>query len=318
MKQITILITIILIILELNTNKYIWLGNNIWYIDIFSHFKAHIIFLTLFVSFLIWIYIKLKKINILIYKKISLLFINNINIFLSIILLLIYVFPNVNIINLNYMNNKENNLLYYQNIEGIKEDYKIKEIYKYIKKYNVEYIWVVENTYEFNDFLELHKWNRISWNKKTECSIYSKQKWHAYESKIINTKSWYKICYAKINNIEYYLVHPHPPINKNQFTKWNLFIDELFILKKNLQKSKHKFIFIWDFNDTIFNSKFNSKFNDIYKKNYYSRHTHWFLWIFLKLPIDQVLSNLKNIIFFPLIYNYSDHRPYILKNTNYE
>lgn len=292
---------ILFIFLLYYTNTF----NNIWYIDIFSHFKPQLIILWT-LSILAWFLIALKS---------KYWIIKNLIFLIIIIYFWINTFSNLNWkvpiywMDKNNINYNKENYLFYQNIERQVKIDNIKKIYNDIKNSNSKYVWIVENTTEFNNFLILNWYFRIAWNDNTECAIYSKDKNEKNKWQIIENKSLYPICsFLNNDNINIIIVHPHPPINKYQFIQWNIFNDELLNMINNLNKNNNKFIIIGDFNNTIFNNNFKNKFEKYYIQNYFSWKSHSILWFILKLPIDHVLSNIDNVKFTTVEFNISDHK----------
>lgn len=332
---ISILFTIYFSFLYLTEIKNNFLSN-IWFIDIFSHFSLHIFICISFISFIFLIYI-LNGLNKNIYflknqkdrnsqlvwntkKEIKKDFIQTIFLFTLVILNVFSISYNLKQLNWNIqynnnkfiLNNKNQIKIFYQNIEWRKSNKDIINIYEQIISNSSKYVSVVENSYEFNDFLNSKEWKRISGNNHTECSIYKQKtkkniKKENIKGYIIKTKSGFNICWVQINWKELLVVHPHPPKSKFAFDKWNLFMKELNEIKNDLKFQWKEYIIVWDFNDTIFNSKFKKYFSDSYNKSYYSWHDKSVLGLFLTLPIDHILSN-KKFNFYPLKYTNSDHK----------
>lgn len=202
--------------------------------------------------------------------------------------------------------------MYYNNILRL-EDWREDKILEQIKETNPELISIVEKSYWFEDYLLNNWYIRVWWTRNTECNTYTKEenKEKVEESEVIQTKSNYDICYTKYDWKDIFVVHPHPPKNKEQFLRWRDFMNELSeIILKNKRDYK---IIVWDFNATIYNSHFKNNFEDLYQYSYYTWNSlNKYLSFFVTLPIDHILSN-KEINFFPLEYTNSDHRALLLK-----
>jgi len=280
----------------------VWIGifytfywYKIWYIDIFSHFLLQIIVILSFIFFYSLYHHNTTK-----GFKLYFLFILS---FLS-----FFVFSNVSFTDVKSYTG--NNKIYYNNIFWVKTKENINLIINQIKEKKPELVLIVEKSYEFEDELIKNNWKVIGGNRQTECNAYTKKenlKKIKY-SKIITTKSWFKICNFKYNEKEIYLIHPHSPISKKSFDRQISFFKELSEITKN----KKFFLIIWDFNSTIYNKNFRNYFKEFFNVSYYSWHSsNLFFKLFLTLPIDHAISNLELTIH-PQEYTNSDHRAMII------
>lgn len=232
--------------------------------------------------------------------------------------------------NIKITNKSSTFKMYYQNIYLPKNNKEIESIYKSIEKENPHLVSVVENSYEFNDYL-LNKWyTLLSWNRKTECAVYWNNQYYnwkeiKFEDYIIETQSGYKICNLKIkwNNkkiedLNLFVVHPHPPRNEEYKNKQQLFFKELKWLI-SLEENKNAIV-VWDFNATLSNPVFRNTFKDYFNDNLFVKNTwftkKWYLGKLTTLTIDHILinkdNNKNNFSAIGLDFNFSDHRPLLL------
>jgi len=319
MKKLLTIVLISIIGIDVITYMPLAFLTNIWFIDIFSHFRLQILILLWLVSWILlfpylkyyWEKMKENKLTIS-DRKYS--FVAFFNFIIPIVLILFMSEPlSTTLWNNGKIKNTIWVKIFYQNIQREVDKEDIELIYTQIKESNPEIITVVENSYEFHDYLYEKWWKRISGNKWTECGWYIKSdNEREIVSEIIKTDVNYDICKFIYDNVNIFVVHPHPPMNKWQYDRWKWFFGELVWITDKVLLEDHKLIIVWDFNATIYNSHFRESFNHIYKKSYYSRHSVGLLDFFLTLPIDHVLSNIKNIWFNTLEYTSSDHKGFII------
>lgn len=277
---------------------------DIWFFDILTHSIPYIVFISIFsiIFFSFFIIPKLNKFFIVLYV----LFMLSLSWYLS----YMYYWKHYSTILTNTKNNSIefkidwDNLepfIYYQNIYLPKVKWDIWSIYNNIEKSRAKIIWVVENSYDFHNFLDNKWYIRIAWEKTTECAFYILKENIKEGMKWSIVKAWakYKICLLKNWNEYYLLTHIHPPIWEMQFLQWKNGLEETKKVVDKLRRldPKAKIMLLWDFNASIYNPNFKNIFWDYIKEensmiSWTSKSENNIVkYILPNLAIDHVLTN---------------------------
>ncbi len=262
-------------------------GNYFYLFDLFSHF-----YLQLFVVnciFLIW-YIWLK------------------NWFSSIVSLLLGLFLFVQLANADFSgiysikNITRNPDIFYMNTEFLNAD--ISKITDYIDKVQPKQIALVE--------LNKELFENIKNDGKFKYSYYFPGLVFSFgfftNEEVLDQKTyfswWYPIGYFRTNKYSYYIIHPLPPFNNEQYQlqkNYFNFVSELIKHEKN-------FVLVGDFNSSNYSQVYKSYFWEYTDNPIYS----WWVDTILTIPIDHAISN-KPLEVMPGIKLSSDHIPLLIK-----